>query len=292
MANVRVSKRENPFVQIDKTPLDDTRLSWEAKGLHAYIMTKPDDWTINVKHLIKQARNGRDATYRIIRELIEAGYIERKQDRDENGKMDGTVYIVHEIPMHFKALNMENITLKKKDLDPHPENPDTVDLPHTENPDTENPYISNNDLNNNDFKKDDDDLTRVRAILFSEFVETRLLTESEFEDKLQHITKYETSDKLAYGRVAMLNHVRDNLEARTAVLKQLEEAKTQLAVTTSQEAVQTSQKPLHSKTKGNSRNKPIIPMIQDTPTTAVTLEELEEMRKVAKKLDGGGFIDA
>ncbi len=41
---VRVNKRSNPYVVIDKTALNDDRLSWKAKGVLCYLLSLPDDW--------------------------------------------------------------------------------------------------------------------------------------------------------------------------------------------------------------------------------------------------------
>ena len=38
---IRVRKRPNNFVMIDKTFLEDDRLSFKAKGILAYLLSKP-----------------------------------------------------------------------------------------------------------------------------------------------------------------------------------------------------------------------------------------------------------
>jgi hypothetical protein len=42
MSIIRCQKKRHPYAQIDKTPLLDTRLSWKARGILAYLLTKPD----------------------------------------------------------------------------------------------------------------------------------------------------------------------------------------------------------------------------------------------------------
>lgn len=125
MPIIRVSKnKENPFVMLDKRPLNDASLSWGAKGMLAYLLSKPDNWQVNMKHLVGESTNGRDATYTIMRELIGARYCTRVTMRDEAGRVTKTEYVVSEHPL--------------------PENPDT------DNPDTENPYVNNTDSNENE----------------------------------------------------------------------------------------------------------------------------------------------
>lgn len=64
----------NPFVQIDKRPLSDNRISWRAKGIWVYLMSKKDDWTVISEDLIKQSTEGRDAVRVAMNELRKFGY--------------------------------------------------------------------------------------------------------------------------------------------------------------------------------------------------------------------------
>lgn len=40
---IRVRRCPNNFVMMDKTFLEDTRLSFKAKGILAYLLNKPDN---------------------------------------------------------------------------------------------------------------------------------------------------------------------------------------------------------------------------------------------------------
>lgn len=97
MSIIRRSKRNTTFVQIDKTPLQDNTISWKAKGLLAYLLSLPDDWQIYTSELINHSTDGKDSTRSGMTELIEAGYIKRKQQKID-GKFAGYVYTVYEIP--------------------------------------------------------------------------------------------------------------------------------------------------------------------------------------------------
>lgn len=72
----------------------DPGLSFRAIGLLAYILAQPIGWACTVRELIEFSAGssrpeGRDSVYATIRELISAGYIVRRQLRDEEGQMDG-----------------------------------------------------------------------------------------------------------------------------------------------------------------------------------------------------------
>ncbi len=155
----RTAKRENPFVQIDKTVLNDIRLSWKAKGLLAFLLSKPDHWEINIKNLIKQSRDGKEAVYSGINELIKFGYIVRIESRNK-GRFSQIEYLIYENP---QLANSPKAICPREEFgqaQPNPikislpENPDTVNR-ETELPDTENPPLINNDLSViNDLTKD------------------------------------------------------------------------------------------------------------------------------------------
>lgn len=109
MSNIiRTIKRENPFVMIDKSCLEDSNLSWKAKGLLAYLLSRPDDWKIYVNDLISRAKDGRDSVYSGLRELIEAKYIFKQRLFDEKGRFAGWEYRVYEHPqLHLSELEDE-----------------------------------------------------------------------------------------------------------------------------------------------------------------------------------------
>jgi hypothetical protein len=160
----RTVKRENPYAQIDKTVLNDTRLSWKAKGLLAFLLSKPDTWEINIKNLIKQAKDGKEAVYSGINELITFGYIVRTESRNK-GRFAQIVYLIYERPQLVSDTNStgfieESGTVQQNPSKiPLPGNPDTVN-PDTEKPEPAFPYPENpppvmNDLSViNDLTKD------------------------------------------------------------------------------------------------------------------------------------------
>jgi hypothetical protein len=169
----RTIKRENPYVQIDKTVINDPRLSWKAKGLMAFLLSKPDDWEVNVTNLIKQSRDGKDGVYSALKELIRYGYVCRRENRIK-GRFVQVEYLIFENPQMATGsvpdqtrVEMEKVEAESWN-EPLPGNPDAenpivgepeTDKPLPENPDTvkpnaENPPPLNNiNLLKNDFTK-------------------------------------------------------------------------------------------------------------------------------------------
>lgn len=107
---LRIQKRENPYAQIDNRALNDSRLSWRARGILAYLLSKPDNWQVVIEDLIKQSPDGRDAVRSGMRELTKAGYLELVAKQDESGRMQGKEYILYETPKEMPVEDRENRT--------------------------------------------------------------------------------------------------------------------------------------------------------------------------------------
>jgi DnaD/phage-associated family protein len=126
MGVYRVHKDTN-YVVMNKTALQDPRLSWKAKGLHAYMLSMPNDWKFYDNELEKHAKDGKDALKSAIKELKQYGYMKRERRQNEQGKFEWET-IVYEVP--------------------YTENP-SMEKPSMENPSMENPQLLNNkELNN------------------------------------------------------------------------------------------------------------------------------------------------
>ena len=98
MGIIRVSKKENPYAQIDKRLLNDTRLTWRAKGILCYLLSKPDDWTIQVADIWKHGVEGRKAVQDTLAELEKIGYAELKSVRGKGGVLLGKEWVITEEP--------------------------------------------------------------------------------------------------------------------------------------------------------------------------------------------------
>lgn len=89
--------RRHRFLIIDQRAVEDSRLSWAARGLLAYLLSRPDDWKVLVNDLRKRGDLGRDGIYGLLKQLRSAGYLRFVRSRDEHGRIRGGSYIVQEI---------------------------------------------------------------------------------------------------------------------------------------------------------------------------------------------------
>jgi hypothetical protein len=86
--NIYISrKREDPFARIPHEILSDTRLSWKAKGLLCYLLSKPSNWKVRRADLIKQSTDGDCSVRAALKELREAGYVSLECDKGSDGKV-------------------------------------------------------------------------------------------------------------------------------------------------------------------------------------------------------------
>lgn len=103
---IRVSKKkENPFAQISKAMLEDNRLTWKAKGLLSYLLSKPDNWEVRIHDLIERSKDQRDSVRAAIKELREFKYMTFERVRDEKGKIIKSAYEVYEEPINGFPVN-------------------------------------------------------------------------------------------------------------------------------------------------------------------------------------------
>ena len=142
MSVIKRKKRNTPFVQIDKRPLQNKKLSWKAKGILAYILSLPDNWQLYLNELKEHATDGRDSTSSGFKELIEAGYIVKSRIR-KAGQFKGFDYTVSDSPQTASPKTENPKTVKPKTVKPKTENPQLIiidnkdkDLKDKDNKDT------------------------------------------------------------------------------------------------------------------------------------------------------------
>ena len=139
MAVFRV-ERNTGYTVMSNYHLRNKELTLKAKGLLSQMLSLPEDWDYTLAGLSYINRESIDAIRTAVWELEKAGYITRRQGRDEKGKMTAIEYTIYEQP-------------QPPELDcPVLENP-TADNPTTENPTSENPMQLNKDISRTNLQK-------------------------------------------------------------------------------------------------------------------------------------------
>lgn len=131
MSIIRVRKESN-FVIVSRFPLEDERLTWEARGLYGFLLAKPDNWQISLNHLTKSSPAGYDKTKRILSELVNFKYIRKEEQRNVLGQFSYPAYTIYELPYDGHFTGGENpLTVKP-----------ITDKTVTESPATANPRLT------------------------------------------------------------------------------------------------------------------------------------------------------
>mgnify|MGYP000897998678 CR=1 FL=1 len=144
MAVFRV-ERNKGYTVMSNHHLRNKELSLKAKGLLSQMLSLPEDWDYTLAGLSHINRESIDAIRTAVWELEKAGYIARRQGRDEKGKMTAIEYTIYEQPQPPEPKNpiLENPTAANPVL----ENPTPA------NPMPENPMQLNKDIQKTDLSK-------------------------------------------------------------------------------------------------------------------------------------------
>ncbi|MBM4765452.1 DnaD domain protein [Bacillus sp. B15-48] len=215
MSLVRTNKQENPFVQIDKYFFEDKNLSWAAKGVLGYILSKPNNWQVRKEDLIRRSGDGKARVEAALLNLMANGYINWYQEVNYDGTFGEWIYEVFERPEfnpkkdHFIEEGKKRIAAKKaktkernakRDEEKEPkvnnqlsESP-KADYPTSDNPTSDNQPYNNNDLNNNDFNNND------------------LEEEEEREHQISELLYFYTKNISAIGKDLVANKLKEWLE--------------------------------------------------------------------------------
>ena len=97
MAVFRV-ERNTGYTVMSNHHLRNKELSLKAKGLLSQMLSLPEDWDYTLSGLSYINRESIDAIRTAVWELEKAGYITRRQGRDEKGKMTAIEYTIYEQP--------------------------------------------------------------------------------------------------------------------------------------------------------------------------------------------------
>ena len=110
MAVFRV-ERNSGYTVMSNHHLRNKELTLKAKGLLSQMLSLPEDWDYTLAGLSHINRESIDAIRTAVWELEKAGYILRRQGRDEKGKMTAIEYTIYEQPQPV----LENPTQLNKD---------------------------------------------------------------------------------------------------------------------------------------------------------------------------------
>ena len=74
------------FTKVPNNLLNDERLSWGAKGLWAYMASKPKDWKFTIRGMASQTKDSTHATTSKLNELLKMGYATKTDTMTRYGR--------------------------------------------------------------------------------------------------------------------------------------------------------------------------------------------------------------
>ncbi len=112
---------KNRYATIPNDLVNSHRISLKAKGLFAYIQSKPDGWDFSAERIASQLKEGMPTVSSALKELESHGYLTRERYQNENGYWM-IQYILHDnSSLHIQIPVAENLISGN----PIQENPNT-----------------------------------------------------------------------------------------------------------------------------------------------------------------------
>ena len=127
------TRRVSHFTTIPNEVIRDPNLGLPAKGLLTLMLSYPDDWAYNLKHLATVSASGTHATRSAFQELERAGYVTRSMTRSASGTITGYEYIVRDEPTTVVRLPDDGKADvgEADDGEPHTTKTDSTKTDHT-----------------------------------------------------------------------------------------------------------------------------------------------------------------
>jgi hypothetical protein len=150
----KLQKEILPFGMVPNKLLNNKFISLKAKGLFAYMQSKPNGWNFSARLIATQSKESIDAISAGLQELEKFGFLNRKKTQTSKG-FSTTYKLVFDAKLILKPIT---------------ENP-TLENPMLENPMLENPMlgkslnISKKDISNKDISNKEE---RESALAFFE----------------------------------------------------------------------------------------------------------------------------
>ena len=180
-----IKKRER-FTTISNSILLDRTISFKAKGILIYMLSRPENWIFNAKEISKNSKDGMDSVYSGLKELVSSGYISRK--KNSNGTID---YYIFE---DKEENDIEDYLIKN---------------PNLKNPNLKNPNLENPNLEKPDVYKRKN-TTKERNILNTELKKEK--TKNEIDNFINSQDKSEEYKNLLFEFVKYRKKIKDNVK--------------------------------------------------------------------------------
>jgi hypothetical protein len=140
-----VKNPDNPYVMIDRRPIDNPALSYKAKGILAYLLSRPNGWEVNLVDLANRSTDGIASVRAGVQELKDVGHLKHTTIYDpRTGKIITHLWEVYEAP--YRGNQTQDTPPVGDNLNPKNH---SVDKPHCGKSHASSiKYLSNTELSN------------------------------------------------------------------------------------------------------------------------------------------------
>lgn len=83
---MKLSHEKIPFTMVANEVLANANISLKAKGLYAYLFSKPDGWQFSAGRMVKECRESRPTILGVLKELEQNCLLQRK--KHQSGRVD------------------------------------------------------------------------------------------------------------------------------------------------------------------------------------------------------------
>lgn len=185
---------KNRYATIPNELVNSSNISLKAKGLFAYIQSKPNGWDFSAEKISKQIKEGLPSVMSALRELESNGYLIRHRYVNELGHrlVD---YILHDTPT-LQNPNEENL--------------------HIGFPQEENPYIGKP---SNNIKKESTNKESIKTIIENKVEKFKELVEPHYYllgDQYESFIAYWSESNMKNGKLRWEGEKFFNFERRIA----------------------------------------------------------------------------
>ncbi|WP_189959051.1 hypothetical protein [Streptomyces alanosinicus] len=111
---------QRQFTQIHNAVFRDPRMSFKAKGIFGLISTHVDGYGVSEESITACATDGLSAVRTGLKELIALGYLQRRRERDQRGRLGESEYYITDMPEGLSIILSPGWDVLKEDRRPEP----------------------------------------------------------------------------------------------------------------------------------------------------------------------------
>lgn len=267
-----IRKKKHSYTILSNSVIRDERLSWKARGIFAYLMSLPEDWTFHQAEIAKHSPDGLASLRAGLKELQKYKYLSISRERDsKTGTLGESVWILDDSPIFDYPI---------------------LDKPILDKPILDNRKLLNTNTTNyldNKLLIDDEEDARARASkIISQFKKAGLplaYSGATFKAQIEQLTKLikETNPETLDELVTLMCDTKIKVDAINYLIATLKELKKQHSRTTKYRYGRG--KRVEQGTDWTARNKKRAEERVKKPESESDLSDLKEMLKNLAQFD-------